>query len=80
MPTILKKFGYRFHFYSNEGNEPPHIHVTGKGGEMKVWLVRMVVEFSYGFSPAEQRKIMKLVEENRELFMRSWNEFASKKK
>lgn len=27
MPTVLRVDGYRFFFYSNEGNEPPHIHV-----------------------------------------------------
>lgn len=26
MPTVLRVAGYRF-FFSNEGNEPPHIHV-----------------------------------------------------
>lgn len=46
LPTILREYGYRFHFYSNEGKEPPHVHVTGKGGEMKVWIPDMVVEFS----------------------------------
>ncbi|MBI2646774.1 MAG: DUF4160 domain-containing protein [Deltaproteobacteria bacterium] len=30
MPTIFRKWGYRFHFYSNERNEPPHIHITAK--------------------------------------------------
>jgi len=27
MPTVLRIEGFRFHFYSDEGNEPPHIHV-----------------------------------------------------
>lgn len=33
-----------------------------------------------GLSPSEQRKIIEVVEENIELFMEEWNEFASKKK
>ena len=33
MPTILRKNGFRFFFYSNERNEPPHVHVVGRGGE-----------------------------------------------
>jgi hypothetical protein len=33
MPTVFTKEGFRFHFYSNERNEPPHIHVTGEGGK-----------------------------------------------
>ena len=27
MPTVLVVEGYRFFFFSNEGFEPPHIHV-----------------------------------------------------
>lgn len=27
MPTIFRIDGYRFFFYSGEGNEPPHVHV-----------------------------------------------------
>ncbi len=80
MPTVLKQFGYRFYFYSNEGQEPPHIHVTGKDGEMKVWIPKMMIEFSYGFSPTEQRKIMSLIRKNEKLLMEAWNEFSSKKK
>ena len=64
MPTVLRKFGYRFHFYSNEGREPPHVHITGKGGEMKVWLP----------------KIIGVIKENTKLFMEAWNEFSGKKK
>ena len=28
MPTVLRIGPFRFHFYSDEGNEPPHIHVA----------------------------------------------------
>ena len=27
MPTILYLLGWRFFLYSNEGDEPPHVHV-----------------------------------------------------
>ena len=27
MPTVLRWEGYRAFFYSNEGSEPPHLHV-----------------------------------------------------
>lgn len=40
MPIIHCEEGYAFRFYSNENKEGPHIHVVGKGGEMKVWLVK----------------------------------------
>ena len=38
MPTALKSKGYRFFFYSNEGNEPPHIHVERAECCAKYWL------------------------------------------
>lgn len=56
------------------------MHVTGKGGEMKVWLSPLSVEFSYGFSPPEQRKIMNVIVKNADLFVEAWHEFSCKKK
>jgi len=35
MPTVLRIGPYRFHFYSREGGEPPHIHVTREDMEAK---------------------------------------------
>ncbi len=31
MPTVLYVQGWRLYFYSNEGNEPMHVHAV-KGG------------------------------------------------
>lgn len=42
--------GYKFSFYSNEGNEPPHIHVKKAGSEAKFWLtphVELEVYYNY---------------------------------
>jgi hypothetical protein len=38
MPTVLRVGPYRFAFFSNEGREPPHIHVKAAGDEAKSWL------------------------------------------
>jgi Domain of unknown function (DUF4160) len=35
MPTILYVQGWRFHFYSNEGNEPMHVHAVKGDAECK---------------------------------------------
>ena len=80
MPTIFRKYGYRFHFFANERNEPAHIHVTGKGGEMKVWLIGPLrVASVFKVSPADQRKIMEVIRENAKLFLEEWHEFSRKK-
>jgi hypothetical protein len=38
MPTVLRIGPYRFHFYSDEGKEPAHIHVRFEGNDAKFWL------------------------------------------
>jgi hypothetical protein len=38
VPTVLRVGPYRFFFYSNEGSEPPHIHVEAGGKSAKFWL------------------------------------------
>lgn len=38
MPTVLRVQGFRFHFWSHEPNEPPHVHVDQGGASAKVWL------------------------------------------
>jgi hypothetical protein len=38
MPTVLRIGSFRFHFYSDEANEPPHIHIETPDGECKFWL------------------------------------------
>ena len=75
MPTILIKDGFRFFFYSREGNEPPHIHIIGKGGEMKVWLNNLSIAKIHSLSPKEQRIVLDIVEKNIEFFRNKWEAF-----
>ena len=55
---------YRFHFYSRENNEPPHVHVTREEMEAKFWLRPVSLAANHGFAPAELNRIEKLVEEH----------------
>ena len=51
MPTVFYFHGYRFYFFSNEDNEPVHIHVEKAEASAKFWLVPDVIEeYAYGFS------------------------------
>jgi Domain of unknown function (DUF4160) len=80
MPTIFRENGYRFFFYSNEGDprEPPHIHVQKGGGEAKVWLEPYVdLEESQGFNASELRAILSIVDNNRNQFSEAWYEHFS---
>ena len=64
MPTVLRIGPYRFHFYSREPNEPPHIHVERDDSEAKFWLRPVALAANIGFSASELRDIQRLVEEH----------------
>ena len=64
MPTVLRIGPYRFHFYSREGSEPPHIHVTREEMEAKFWLQPVSLASNHGFAKAELVRIEKLVDEH----------------
>jgi hypothetical protein len=44
MPTILLVRGWRLFFYSNEGNEPLHVHARKGDSECKFWLNAEIYE------------------------------------
>jgi len=74
MPTVLRLGSFRFHFYSDEGNEPPHIHVATPDGECKFWLGPIRLARNKGVSPATLREIEKLVFEHQTLLKRKYDE------
>jgi hypothetical protein len=77
VPTILKIGPYRFFFYSNENNEPAHIHVQRERALAKFWLTPVALASSAGFPAQELTKLSRLVQENAAMFVEAWNEFFS---
>ena len=75
MPTVLRIDAFRFHFYSDEGDEPAHIHVDTGDGECKFWLDPVVLAKSVNVSPTDVRKIERLVFEHRNFLMEKYHEF-----
>ena len=79
MPTILIIFGWRLFFYSNEGNEPIHVH--GRKGDMecKYWLDRdnfdLEEAFAFKMSPRDTRQIRKIIYDHFEYIEEQWDEF-----
>src|SRR5687768_10569650 len=54
MPKVFEINGYRFSFYSNENDEPPHVHINKGNGTAKYWLLPKIYEvYSYGFKLRE---------------------------
>ncbi|WP_377291498.1 DUF4160 domain-containing protein [Rhizobium sp. SG2393] len=76
MPTVLRKYGFRFHFYGYGMGEPRHIHVTGHGGTANIWLDPIGLVEAKGFNAAEVRRIMNVVKEHQDQFVEAWDEFA----
>jgi len=77
MPTVAGIGPFRFFFYSNEGNEPPHIHVQHERKTAKFWLEPVALASSSRFSASELRAIERIVLENRKRFLEAWREFFS---
>jgi hypothetical protein len=75
MPTLLIKAGFRFHFYSADWNEPPHVHVDAKGLRAKIWLRDQRIAKRGGFSEPDIRRILQIVEKHRGLFLEAWDDF-----
>jgi hypothetical protein len=76
MPTLFEINGYRFFFYSNENNEPVHIHISKGGANCKFWLLPIIEEeYSYGFKLKERKEIKLLVKEHSREIIEKWNEF-----
>jgi hypothetical protein len=76
MPVVFRYKGYRFFFFSNEGDppEPLHIHVRRGGATAKFWLSPPGIAESYGMNSTELAELMRVAEENKELIERYWNE------
>lgn len=78
MPTILRIGPYRFHFYSREPNEPPHIHIERDDLEAKFWLEPVSLARNYGFSAKELNELARLVEVHRVELWERWTKFHGK--
>ncbi len=74
MPTVLRVGRYRFFFYSNEGREPPHIHVKAAQDEAKFWLNPVELVANYGFNGRELNEVERLVDQHRSELVEAWNE------
>ena len=74
MPTVLRVGRFRFFFYSNEGQEPAHIHVKAGGDEAKFWLDPVELAANHGFNGRTLNEIQRLVDERRAELQEAWDE------
>ena len=78
MPTVLRIGSFRFHFYSDERNEPPHVHVATPDAECKFWLLPISLARNKGVSPRVVRQIERLVFENQDFLRERYNEYHNR--
>ncbi len=78
MPTILTTNGWRLFFYSNENDEPIHVHARKAEAECKFWLNTELFEiaeaWSYHLTPRLRREIRRAVFEHFDLIVARWRE------
>jgi hypothetical protein len=74
MSTLLRIDGFRFFFYSSEGQEPPHAHVEKGDGEAKLGLPPVQLVYSYRLTPTELRSVRELIFQHQAAFVERWNE------
>jgi len=80
VPVVLRRDGFRFFFYANEGHPPerPHIHVRKAGMEAKFWLEPEVqLARNDGFDSPTLRLLARMTEEAREELERAWHAYFS---
>jgi uncharacterized protein DUF4160 len=73
VPTVLRVGPYRFFFYSNEGAEPPHVHVEAGSQSAKFWLQPVALAKQHGCSAATIREIERLVVAHRDELEKAWH-------
>jgi hypothetical protein len=79
MPTILRIGSFRFHFYSDEGTEPPHIDIRTPEGECKFWLETTIrLAENKGVRGHDLRLIEQLVFENQVLLKNAYNDHLTR--
>ncbi len=75
MPTVLRIGPFRFHFYSDEANEPAHIHVRSADGECKFWLEPVCLAGNRGLAAQHLREIERLVIEHEQFLAEKFHEY-----
>ena len=79
MPTLLLINGFRFFFFSNENDEPAHVHVIKGSANGKIWLLPSIeIAYMNGFTNSEIQMTMETTETQSQTFKAKSNEHFNK--
>lgn len=78
MPTVLLLPGWRLHSYSNERNEPIHIHGVKGDAECKYWLYpdefRIEPAMEYNLTPRLKREVRRIIYDHFDELVKAWED------
>lgn len=74
MPNVVTEDGYRLFFYSNENDEPIHVHVEKGSCAIKIWVDDLEVADHYNCKQKEVKKAIQLAEKYKALILKKWHE------
>ena len=74
---------FKLKFFSNDAEEPPHVHVLRESRVAKFWLYPEVKR-AHSLSgkpmkPYEAREAMRFVEENQDRILEAWHAFFARR-
>lgn len=79
MPTVLYFYGCRFFFYSNESNEPIHIHAEKGDMECKFWIneSNFTIRLATVFNMASDKinEVAEIIYDNLQLIINAWHNY-----
>ncbi len=78
MPKAFEQDGFVFSFWSNEGLEPMHVHVSKGDAGGKWWLGDLTIVYATGFNPNEIRKIRRILRTRRKDLIDAWTKHFSR--
>ena len=83
MPTILEILGWRLFFYSNEANEPVHIHARKAEMECKFWLNTRTYDITEAYTRSlkarDKREIRKIIFDHFDYIVTQWDKFHGRR-
>ena len=79
LPNILELHGYKIYFWSNESNEPIHVHISKgipKGNSTKIWLTKtggcVLANNNSKIPKSDLTDIMKIISSNFLYIVAKW--------
>ncbi len=78
MPTLLRWNGFRFYFFSSDGDEPPHVHIDRDGATAKYWLSPVRLARNVGLNARDLRLVEDKVAEEQIRFLEAWHGYFSR--